>query len=123
MTVALPSTWKPAASNSRLKACLLEEGDSKSAELEQAWQAFTSCYSEARIILPRNVVAATAEAFGQLKHAYERVKVNPPPNEREELQHSIDDGKGKVLTAIRSLREASREALGSDLPLRPPKGL
>jgi|SRR5215831_6070502 len=104
-----------------LSSYLFEGRDSKSTELEQAWQAFISCYTEARIILPQNVAKAASEAFSKLRHAYEKVKISAPPDERDELQHSIDDG--EVMHAIRKLREASRKALGSDLPLIPPKGL
>jgi hypothetical protein len=38
--------------------------------------------------------------------------------EREKLQHHLDD---EVMRAIRQLREAMRDTLGADLPLRPPK--
>jgi hypothetical protein len=103
-----------------LRSYLFEDRDSKSAELEQAWQALISCYSEARIILPQNVVQPAATAFAWLKRTYEEVKASLPPDEREELRYRVD---GEVMDAIRKLREASREALGSDLPLRPPKGL
>jgi hypothetical protein len=49
------------------------------------------------------------------------VEASPSPDEREQLQHYVDDG--EAMDALRQLRKASREALGSDLPLRPPKGL
>jgi hypothetical protein len=104
-----------------LRSSLVKDRDSKSAELEQAWQAFISCYSEARIILPQNVVTAASAAFAKLRYAYEMAGASPSPYEREKLRHRVDDG--DVMEAIRKLREASREALGSDLPLRPPKGL
>lgn len=112
-----------------LSSYLLENRDSKSADLEQAWQALISCYSEARIILPDPVVQAAASAFGNLKSVYDKVlEASSPagsnalgPDERIELRQRVD--KGNVMGAIRDLRQASREALGSDLPLRPPKGL
>lgn len=110
-----------------LSSYLLENRESKSADLEQAWQTFISCYSEARIILPDTVVQAAARAFGNLRSVYDRVlEASAPtgsnamrPDERKELRQRVDDG--KVMDAIRNLREASRNALGSDLPLRPPK--
>ena len=112
-----------------LSSYLLEDRDSKGADLEQAWQALISCYSEARIILPDTVVQAAARAFGNLRSVYDRVlEADSPtgsnamrPGERKELRQRVDDG--KVMDAIRNLRKASRDALGSDLPLRPPKGL
>jgi hypothetical protein len=104
-----------------LRSCLLETRDSNNAELDQAWHAFISCYTEARIILPQNVVEAASHAFAWLRRAYETLQASPPPDERNKLRDRIDNG--EVMDAIRKLREASRDALGSDLPLRPPKGL
>lgn len=112
-----------------LRSYLFENRDDKNAELEQAWQTLISRYSEARIILPKDVVEAAAKAFGELRSAYESVlEASPParssgmePVERQQLRHRVDDG--TVMEAIRELREASRKALGSDMPLRPPKSL
>jgi hypothetical protein len=104
-----------------LSSYLSEDRDHKSTELEEAWQALISCYTEARIILPRNVVAAASTTFGWLRRVYEEAQAGPHSDAREKLRRRVDNG--EVMDAIRSLREVSREALGSDLPLRPPKGL
>jgi hypothetical protein len=99
------------------------------ADVEEDWQSFVSCYSEARVILPKTVTRPAANAFGSLKSAYESVleantatgSAGMESSEREELIRRID--KGSVREAIRKLRDASRDALGSDLPLEPPRGL
>ena len=105
----------------RLISCLSEGQENKSAELEQDWQTFIDRYTEVRIVLPQDVVDAAAEVFGKLGYVYERVGTSPSADERKKLRDFIEDGKG--MDAIRQLRKASRKALGSDLPLRPPKGL
>ena len=107
-----------------LRHCLFEGHDTNGAELEQAWQALTSRYSEAQIILPETLVKAAGEAYGQLRDTHVRVvKASRPagssamePAEREKLQHRLDH---EVMGAIRQLRKAMRDELGiSDLPLK-----
>jgi hypothetical protein len=109
-----------------LRSCLLENRDCRSAEFEQAWQTLTSRYSEAQIILPKAAVDAAGNAWGELRYAYDKiVEASPPtgsgpiePATREKLQQRLDT---KVIWAIRQMRKAMREALGSDLLLEPPK--
>lgn len=107
-----------------LRSCLFEGPEGKGAELEQAWKALTSRYSEAQIILPEPVVTAAGEAYGQLRYTYDRVVRASPSLESsamesaewEKLQSRLEH---KVMGAIRQLRKAMRNDLGiSDLPLK-----
>jgi hypothetical protein len=98
-----------------LRSCLSEGLDGKSAELEQAWHAVTSRYSEAQIVLPGTVATAAGDAYGELKYTYDRLRAMEPA-EREKLQSRLDE---RVMGNIRRLRKAMREDLGiSDLPLK-----
>lgn len=106
-----------------LQSCLSEGRDKNSAVLEQAWQALTTRYAEAQIILPQTVVDAAGHAYGELRYAHHLIVTASPeglsamePAEREKLKHRLDE---KVMKAIRDLRAAMRDDLGiSDLPLK-----
>jgi hypothetical protein len=106
-----------------LRSCLVHGRDRNSAGLEQAWQALTSRYAEAQIILPKTIVDAAGHAYGELRYAYDTVVMASlegasviEPAEREELKHRLEE---RAMKAIRELRDAMRNDLSiSDLPLK-----
>jgi hypothetical protein len=106
-----------------LRSYLSENRDWNSAELDKAWLALTSRYSEAQIILPEPVVAAAGEAWGELRYMYDRVVEASRREgssaieaaERDKLKQRLDN---EDMEKMRVLRKAMRADLGiSDLPL------